>query len=84
MGRLALVVGSGLVLAGNLWIGFVAFRDSPVFGMLCFFTCLFTYAYVFMNPEETWRPAALTGLGFLFTLSGLLVSHLSGVPVPTT
>jgi hypothetical protein len=37
-----------------------------------------------MNLEETWRPAALTGLGFLFTFSGLLVSGMSGVPVPTT
>jgi hypothetical protein len=83
-GRWLLVVGNTLVLVGNVWIGFVAYRDSHVFGMLCFATCLFTYAYIFMNLEETWRPAALTGLGFLFTLSGLLVSHMSGVPGPTT
>jgi hypothetical protein len=83
-GRWLLVVGNTLLLVGNVWIGFVAYRDSHVFGMLCFGTCLFTYVYIFMNLEETWRPAALTGLGFLFTFSGLLLSSLSGVPVPTT
>jgi hypothetical protein len=72
LSRLLLVLGGGLVLVGNVWIGFVAYKDSQVFGMLCFFTCLFAYAYIFMNPDETWRPAALTGLGLLFTLSGLV------------
>jgi hypothetical protein len=83
-GRFLLVVGNTLVLVGNVWIGFVAYRDSHVFGMLCFATCLFTYVYIFMNLEETWRPAALTGLGFLFTFSGLLLSRTTGVAVPTT
>lgn len=82
-GRWLLVVGNTLLVVGNIWIGFVAYRDSQVFGMLCFGTCLFTYAYIFMNLEETWRPASLTGLGFLFIFSGLLVSHTPGVPVPT-
>jgi hypothetical protein len=83
-GRWLLVIGNTLLLVGNIWIGFVAYRDSHVFGMLCLGTCLFTYVYIFMNLEETWRPAALTGLGFLFTFSGLLVSRMPGVPGPTT
>jgi hypothetical protein len=83
-GRWLLVVGNALLLVGNVWIGFVAYRDNQVFGMLCFGTCLFTYAYIFMNLEETWRPAALTGLGFLFTFSGLLLSGMPAVPAPTT
>jgi hypothetical protein len=78
MGQVLMVVGSGLVLVGNIWIAFVAYGDSQVFGMLCFGTCLFTYVYVFINPSETWRPAALTGVGFLFTFSGLLLSHTAG------
>lgn len=82
-GRLLLVVGNTLLVVGNIWIGFVAYRDSQVFGMLCFGTCLFTYVYIFMNLEETWKPAALTGLGFLYIFSGLLVWHTPGVPTPT-
>jgi hypothetical protein len=78
MGRLLVVAGNGLILIGNVWIAFIAYRDSHVFGMLCFFTCLFTYVYILMNLEETWQPAALTGLGFLFLLSGLVVLHLAG------
>ena len=80
LGGALLAVGSGLVLVGNLWITFIAYGDSHVFGMLCFGTCLFTYVYVFINIEETWRPASLAGVGFLFTLSGYLVSHLAGAP----
>ena len=57
----------------DFWIAFIAYQDSQVFGMLCFGTCLFTYVYIFMNLEETRRPAALTGLGFVFIVSGLLV-----------
>jgi hypothetical protein len=78
LGRVLLVVGSGLVLAGNVWIAFVAYGDSQVFGMLCFATCLFTYVYIFMNPYETWRPAALCVVGFLFTFSGMVVPHAAG------
>ena len=78
LGGVLLTVGSVLVLVGNVWIAFVAYGDSHVFGMLCFGTCLFTYVYIFMNLEETWRPAALTAVGFLFTFSGLLVSHAAG------
>jgi hypothetical protein len=76
--RLLMVVGAVLALVGNLWIAFVAYGDSQVFGMLCFATCLFSYVYVCMNPYETWRPAALTGVGFLFSFSGMLVSHAAG------
>jgi hypothetical protein len=76
--RLLLTIGGGLVLIGNIWIAFIAYQDSQVFGMLCFCTFLFTYAYIFMNPQETWKPAALTGLGFLFTVSGLLGPYLIG------
>ncbi len=76
--RLLLVVGNGLLLVGNVWIAFVAYRESHVFGMLCFGTCLFTYVYIIMNPDETLRPAALTGLGFLFTVSGFVVSQMAG------
>jgi hypothetical protein len=72
--RLLLVLGNGLMLFGNLWIAFVAYQDSHVYGMLCFGTCLFTYVYIFMNPDETWRPAALTGLGLLMTVSGVVVA----------
>jgi hypothetical protein len=78
VGRVLLAVGSGLVLVGNVWIAFIAYGDSHVFGALCFATCLFTYVYVFMNLEETWRPAALTGVGFLFTFAGLLASQAAG------
>jgi hypothetical protein len=81
-GRLLVGIGSVLVVVGNIWIGFVAYRDSQVFGMLCFCTFLFTYVYICVNPDETWRPAALTGFGFLFCLSGLVVAHLAGVPAP--
>src|SRR5947209_596215 len=82
VGPTLLTAGSVLVLVGNVWIGFIAYQDSSVFGMLCFFTCLFTYAYIFMNLEETWRPACLTGLGFLVTISGLVVCSLTGAPGP--
>jgi hypothetical protein len=77
LGQGLLIAGSALVLVGNVWIAFVAYGDSQVFGFLCFSTCLFSYVYVFMNPDETWRPAALTVLGFLCTFSGLLVSQLA-------
>ena len=73
LGQWLLLVGNGLVLIGNVWIAFIAYQDSQVFGMLCFGTCLFTYVYIFMNLEETRRPAALTGLGFVFVVSGLLL-----------
>ncbi len=82
-GRWLLVAGNTLLLVGNVWIGFVAYRDNHVFGMLCFGTCLFSYVYIFMNLEETWRPAALTALGFLFTFSGLLVPGMPEIPAPT-
>jgi hypothetical protein len=83
LGRLLLLAGTALVAVGNVWIGFVAYRDGQVYGMLCFCTCLFVYVYVLMNPDETWRPGALTGLGFVFVVSGLVASHLAGAPVPT-
>jgi hypothetical protein len=76
LGDALVVAGTALTLLGNVWIAFVAYKDSQVFGMLCFGTCLFTYVYIFMNLEETWKPALLTGLGFLISLSGLVVSHL--------
>jgi hypothetical protein len=78
LARVLMVVGSVLVLAGNVWIAFVAYGDSQVFGMLCFATCLFTYVYVFMSPYETWRPAALCVVGFLFTFSGMVVPQPAG------
>jgi hypothetical protein len=74
--RFLVVLGNGLVLIGNIWIAFIAYRDSHVYGVLCFGTCLFTYVYIFMNLEETWRPAALTGLGFFFAFSGVVIPHL--------
>jgi hypothetical protein len=83
LARLLLVTGGGLVLVGNVWIGFVAYQDSQVFGLLCFCTCLFAYVYIVVNPDETWRPAGLTVLGLLFTLSGAVASQLAGVPMPT-
>jgi hypothetical protein len=76
--RLLMIVGAVLALVGNLWIAFVAYGDSQVFGFLCFATCLFSYVYVLMSPYETWRPAALTVVGFLFSFSGMLVSHAAG------
>jgi hypothetical protein len=42
--------------------------------MLCFFTFLFTYVYIVMNPSETWQPAVLIGLGFLFIISGWVLA----------
>jgi hypothetical protein len=72
--RVPFWVGNGLVVIGNVWIGFVAYRDSHVFGMLCFFTFLFTYVYIVMNPSETWQPAVLVGLGFLFIISGWVLA----------
>jgi hypothetical protein len=68
------LLGVALMLVGNIWIAFIAFRDHHTYGMLCFFTCLFTYVYIFMNLEETWRPAALTTMGFLFMASAALVA----------
>jgi hypothetical protein len=79
-GRLLLVLGACLLVVGNVWIAFIAYTDSQVFGLLCFCTCFFTYVYIVMNPDETWRPGALSGLGLLFSLSGIVVSHLSGAP----
>jgi hypothetical protein len=76
--RLLMILGAVLALVGNLWIAFIAYGDSQVFGMLCFGTCLFSYVYVFMSPYETWRPAALTVVGFLFSFSGMLVSPSAG------
>jgi hypothetical protein len=77
---LALAVGSALLMVGNVWIAFIAYRDNHVFGMLCFCTCLFTYVYIVVNPEETRRPAVLTGLGLLFALSGFLAGRLTAAP----
>jgi hypothetical protein len=68
-----MLTGNGLMLAGNIWTGFIAFRDDHTYGMLCFFTCLFTYVYIFMNLEETWRPASVTAIGFLFIAAALLL-----------
>jgi hypothetical protein len=76
--RWLLLIGSGLLAVGNIWIGFIAYQDSHVFGMLCFGTILFTYVYILMNPQETWRPAALSGLGLVFTVSSFLGPHLVG------
>lgn len=75
-----LTFGTVLMVVGNVWIAFVAYQDSHVFGVLCFGTILFTYVYIFMNPHETWRPAALTVLGLLFTITGFLVPHLAAAP----
>ena len=75
--RLLLILGGGLVLVGNVWIGFIAYKDSHVFGMLCFFTCFFSYIYFFISPDETWRPGGLTVIGLLFFLSSAAVAYLS-------
>jgi hypothetical protein len=69
-GALLLLLGSALAVLGNLWIVYVAFTDNPLYGILCFSTCLFIYVYVFMNLEETWRPAVLVLLGNLMAWSG--------------
>jgi hypothetical protein len=73
LGGTLMLAGNGLVLVGNIWVGLIAFRDHHTYGMLCFFTCLFTYVYIIMNLEETWRPASLTALGFLFMAAALVI-----------
>lgn len=78
-----LTFGTCLMVVGNVWIAFIAYQDSHVFGVLCFGTILFTYVYIFMNPYETWRPAALTVVGLLFTITGFLVPHLAAASPAT-
>ena len=75
--RLLPVLGGGLVLVGNVWIGFIAYKDNHVFGMLCFFTCFFAYIYFFISPDETWRPGGLTMIGLLFLLSAGALAYLA-------
>lgn len=67
---LLVMTGSLTYVVGWGWFLFVAFRDNPMWGALCFITQFFCIPYFFMNMEETWKPATLLVLGILMSLTG--------------
>jgi hypothetical protein len=81
---LMMVLGGGMMGIGNLWILYVAYRDNPTYGVLAFTTCVFTYAYIFINLEETWRPVLLVVLGAVTAGSGWVLFRALKVSVAGT
>ena len=55
------------------WILIIAFQDEPIQGVLCFMLHLYWIAYVFMNLEETWKPAVLIVLGIVLSVGGFVI-----------
>jgi hypothetical protein len=66
-----IVMGGGMYAVGWLWFLLVAFRDDSFHGVLCLVTQLYCFVYLFVNLEETWKPAALMVLGSLVAGAGV-------------
>lgn len=80
--RLSLLLilgGSVLYPIGWWWIVLIAYRDDGISGTLCLLTGLYTYVYVWMNVEATWKPAGLLLLSLLMQASGLGLAFYFGV-----
>jgi hypothetical protein len=76
-GLFLVFLGGAAASFANVWLIYIAFKDNPLYGVLCLTTCLFAWVYMFMNLEEGWRPGALIVLGVVMSLSGWMFMAVS-------
>jgi hypothetical protein len=72
------LAGLATVLLSQFWLYLSIFFDDPDYGFLAFISGWYRMFYLYSNPEVVWRPALLSLVGVLMTLTGaaLGISHL--------
>ena len=69
-GYILLVLGSIIVLDGNVMFLTVAYRRSLLWFLGCLFVPIIWFIFFFMNLRETARPSAIAIGGFLVACLG--------------
>jgi len=72
-GLLILAGIAGCVLS-QIWLYVAIFREDMEAGILSMVCGLYRVFYLYMNPELTWRPLILTGVGVLMMSTGVALA----------
>ncbi len=67
---LPLALGGVLALVGAIWFLVVAFQDSAVAGLLCFFVPFYSLYYLATHFDDEKRPFFVQLLGIILLLAG--------------
>jgi hypothetical protein len=73
-----LAVGVLLMIAGGIWLLIVAFSDSPLQGVLCWFVPLYSIFYLVTHWEECKRPFFVQMVGLLLLMANSCVGGVAG------
>lgn len=71
---LAMVLGFVVYMTGWVWLVITAFRDDTFQGMLVVFLKIYGLVYIFLNLNETWKPAVLLFLGLFMEVASFVFS----------
>lgn len=77
IGTILNVIGLAIAMVGAIWILVIAFQDSVMWGLLCFFIPCVVLYYVFTHWEKTKKPflievvgGVVAGIGSVIATSG--------------
>jgi len=70
---LLLVVGYGIVVAGNIWFLVVAFQDDVIQGLLCLLIPCYSLFYLITHFEEEKTPFFVSLIGTGIVLAGVIL-----------
>lgn len=72
------VAGACVMVAGQVWLLTVAFRDDAVTGFLCLIVPFYALYFLTRNPVEAGRPFVVSLVGWLMLASGIAIGTAAG------
>lgn len=73
IGAVMFWVGCALMVVGALWLLFVTFKESIIWGICSLFIPLVQLLFVFFNWELTWRPFFINLVGVLLMVGSFWI-----------
>ena len=64
------ILGAVLIFAGFIWFLIEAFKESIIWGLLCFFFPIISIVFFFMHLDKAWKPVALQFVGVALMMVG--------------
>ena len=64
------ILGAVLIFAGYVWFLIEAFKESVIWGLLCFFFPIAVIIFFFIHLDKAWKPVGLQFVGVALMLVG--------------